>query len=730
MKLKRVFAGALALCLCASLWVGGIPARATGITAPAFVDIPDSAQAESAELLRLLGVVAGDGAGHFTPGHELTRAEFCTMAIGVRKETDKADAMKNYTIFNDVKGDHWARGFINYAARITVGDSGERLVGGVGNANFAPDRSIEFAEAVTMVVRLLGYSQKDVPSGSNWYTGYMTVAQAAGLLEGLDLAPEAYLTRGQAAILFRNLLFADMKDGNTTFFAGLGGSEVKDVILLSTNATAADGTKGCLEVTSEGGSTTYKTDHAAFDASLQGAKVNLMLDGDKKVVTVRTVDTVSRRVVTLGAHEATYITTAAGERITIPSTVDFYRGNEKTSYDKVYMDLKAGGQLSLVYDRTGKLEYVYLSAGNSATYDVATRLVAIYEDASPSPRTPLTVQVLGATLTVLESAVEEVAAFTPGDRVTFLLTADGKVAGATKPDNNAKSTLVGVVQEGSTAAQATVKPVMALKDATGADVTFSGSAGSSVEKMGGELVILSSSKAKTLTLTRVSDSGIRGVLNVRNRTLGGEALADRVYLFERTAGGAPKEIKWEQITVNTVPSAKISYAGTDESGKVNVLVLNDVTGDGYAYGYLSPWDDTHTLDPLNPGDEPSSYTLHYILLNGNKSDPIKVRSNSGLKFNTPGGIAKDVNGWGGYVTLTEIKRVPRSSFDTEAMTVTISGVTYPIAGNVVCYNKASGNWLGTGAEGLASARAYGESLSVYYDKSPAEGGKIRMVVVG
>lgn len=727
MKLKRIFAGALALCLCASLWVGVTPAHAAGITAPAFVDITDSDQAESAELLRLLGVVAGDGAGHFSPNDLLTRAQFCAMAIGVRKETDKAEGLMNYTIFNDVKGDHWARGYINYAARITVGDSGERLVGGVGNANFAPDRSIEFAEAVTMVVRLLGYSQKDVPSGSNWYSGYMSVAQTAGLLEGLDLAPEAYLTRGQAAVLFRNLLFADMKDGGSSFFAGLGGTEVKNVVLLSTNATAPDGTTGCIEVTAESGTTTYKTDHAAFGASLQGAKVSLMLDENQKVVAVRTVDTVTRRVVTLSAHEATYITTAAGERITIPSTATFYRGGEKTSYDKVYMDLKAGGQLSLVYDRTGKLEYAYLWAGADTTYDIATRLTAIYEDASPSPRTPLTVRVLKTNFTVLESAVEELAALQPGDRITLMLTADGKVAGAQKAGSTA-STLVGVVETGS-ADSATVKPVLGLKDASGADITFSGSVNSSAEKLEGELVILSSSRANTLTLTRVSDSGVRGVLNVQNRTLGGEALADRVYLYERTAGGRPVSIDWKQITVPTVPASKISYAGTDESGKVNVLVLNDVTGDGYSYGYLSPRTEEIPVEGSG-GLPPSSYNAYYIDLTAGGKTEFRVRTNSGLRSSTPGGIAKDVNGWGSYVTLTEIKRVPRSSFNTDTMTVTISGVTYPISNDVVCFNKATGLSFGSGAEGLAAARAYGESLSVYYDKSPAEGGKIRMVVVG
>ena len=41
-----------------------------------------------------------------------------------------------------------------------------------------------------MAMRLLGYAQKDVAAGSNWYDGYVASARTLGLLEGIPLSPE------------------------------------------------------------------------------------------------------------------------------------------------------------------------------------------------------------------------------------------------------------------------------------------------------------------------------------------------------------------------------------------------------------------------------------------------------------------------------------------------------------------------------------------------------------
>ena len=118
MKVKRLIAIVLvAATLCGLM-------TALPVSAAGFTDISDPAVAEAAELLRLLGVVDGTGGTSFTPNGYLTRAQFCKMAIEIRGEGNKAAAQMNRTIFMDVTGTHWARGYVNYASSITVG-SGE-----------------------------------------------------------------------------------------------------------------------------------------------------------------------------------------------------------------------------------------------------------------------------------------------------------------------------------------------------------------------------------------------------------------------------------------------------------------------------------------------------------------------------------------------------------------------------------------------------------------------------
>lgn len=726
MKLKKFLASAL----CAAMLTAALPVLPAAAANQPFPDIADPVVAEAAEFLRLLGILNGFEDGTYQPDAPLTRAQFCRLAVDLRGEGAQAGAYERYTYFTDVKGDHWARGYINYASRIVIGE-GERLVMGVGDGSFQPERAITQAEAVTMTLRLLGYAQKDVGSaGEHWYDGYMTTAKALGLLEDIAVNGDKNLDRGSAALLFRNLLYAAPKAGGDTFFATLGGKITQEVILLSVDAVTQDGTPGAVMFRAGKEVDTCKTDHAPFDTALLGRRVTLIQDKDGKILDMKPSTLGTVRTVTLAAHEAAYITTADGERISMESATTIYQGEDEIKYGDVYMDLKAGSTLTFSYNVAGKLEYVYMpGAAKDSVQEAVTRVACIYEDASPSPRSPLTVTVLGGTeLTVLPQATEELAAFKPGDSVVLLLTAEGKVAGAVKPDKNTRSTLVGVVTAG-TAETATVETVTA--NAKGEKFTFSGKVSSSAEKLVGELVILSSTRSGYLTLTAVPATPAAGPLNVSQRTLNGVLLSDRVALYERTQGTAPKPITWSQITVASVPASKISYVGTDLAGNIDIIILNDVTGDGYTYGYMrSQESEPIEVPPLGDGVT-TYYTLHYIVVT-NSSGETKVQTLSSTSVRSkPAGMAVGVNGRvSDTVDLPELTNVPRSAFDVQNMTVTVGGVTYPISDKVECFNKTTGKWFGAGAEGLNLARAYAETMTLYYDKAPAQGGKIRLIVVG
>lgn len=795
MKIKRFLAGLLAAALVCGLMVV-VPASAAtgGASTSGFTDITDPAVAEAAEVLRLLGVVNGTGGTAFNPGGTLTRAEFCKMAIEIMGKGEEASAQMNRTIFLDVKGDHWARGYINLAASTRLGATeegggGEMLMVGVGDGTFRPNQTITFAEAVTIMMRILGYTASDVASGSSWYSGYLASAAVIGLTDGVSLAWNSTITRGQTAILFENMLYTNPKGAETPYLTQLGGSITDEAVVISLDATAADGTTGCILTT--GSTDPYKTNHVPFDTALAGSRAKLVLDKNSKVIAIMPSDGGTQRTTSVVSAQATYVTVSGGEKLDVAPTTPVYRESGETTYDKVYLNLKTGSPLVLHYGVTGKLEYLYLPAtqaaeeaavakatgsgnpfaslvGNDtgyqilkngmpatlsdirqydvATYDKATktlyvsdlRLTGVYENAAPSPVTPLSVTMMGATFPVLSSAYHDLTSFKIGDVVTLLLTSDGQVAGAVSPAD-AKSTTVGVVKvEGTTA---TVTPLADIRDASGQPITFTGTttySADSAAKLQGQLVTVSSSKIGTLTISRLSGSGAVGSLDVNARTLGSDKLADNVVLYERVGNGKPEKITFDQLTRATVPASKISYVGKDYAGRINFILFDDVTGDQYTYGFAKKGEVTGSSGGMNYSNASVSVEI------GKDTYSDEFITGAAITEKLPIGITAsldkigDVYKLAGWVELNAVENVPRSAFDMKEDldsdseskapigTVTTNNMVLPVAGNVICYNKVTKQWFGS----LDEARAYADTLTIYYDRAPQEGGKVRLVVVG
>ena len=793
MKIKRFLAGLLAAALVCGLMVVVPASAATGGTSTSgFTDITDPAVAEAAEVLRLLGVVNGTGGTSFNPGGTLTRAEFCKMAIEIMGKGEEASAQMNRTIFLDVKGDHWARGYINLAASTRLGATeegggGEMLMVGVGDGTFRPNQTITFAEAVTIMMRILGYTASDVASGSSWYSGYLSSAAVIGLTDGVSLTWNSTITRGQTAILFENMLYTNPKGSETPYLTQLGGSITDEAVIISLDATAADGTASCILTT--GSADPYKTNHVPFDSALAGARAKLVLDKNSKVIAIMPSEGGTQRATSVVSAEINSVTVSGGEKLDVPPTTTVYRESGETTYKDIYLNLKTGSPLVLHYGVTGKLEYLYLPSNLAAEeaavakgtvsgnpfaslvgndtgyqiiknglpatlsdirqYDVATydkasktlyvsdlRLTGVYENVSPSPATPLSVTMMGATFPVLSSAYTDLSSFKIGDVITLLLTSDGQVAGAVSP-SVAKSTTVGVVEMKGT--NATVTPLADIRDADGKKVVFSGATAYSEEsaaQMQGQLVTVSSTKLGMLSLSRLSGSGASGALDMSTRTLGSDKLADNVVLYERVGKGAPVEISFDQLTRTTVPADKITYVGKDYAGRVNFIVFDDVTGDQYTYGFAKKGTVTGSSSSMSYSNTCVSVEI------GNDTYSDQLITGAAITENMPIGITASLDEIDGFhklsnwVTLKAVENVPRSAFEMNEYinpegkapigTVTTRDMVLPIAGNVICYNKTTKSWFTS----LDEARAYSDTLTIYYDRAPQEGGKVRLVVVG
>lgn len=787
MKIKRVLSAFLAAALLGGLLTA--PVSAAGV----FTDIGDPAQAEAAEILRVLGVVDGTGSGRFDPHSVLTRAAFCKMAVEMMGDGDKVAAQANRTIFRDVPPTHWANGYINVAA--SPSGSGETasagIVRGDGSGNFNPNTPITFAQAVTMLMRILGYSDADVGMGVTWYSGYLSTAASIELTDGVQVAPEGSLTRGQAALLFENLLYTDKKGTDTPFLTTLGGTITSEKLIVDVGATAPDGSTGAVKT---GDGQVYRTDRAPFSDTVEGRQAKLVLDKDDHLVALRLSDKGTRRTVALSTAKYDSMTISGGESIKVDPDTTVWKDGKQSAWSASYQSLRAGAQLLLQYSAAGELEYVFLreltsdessttvlktdSYGNTnykiykngvaATsadlrrYDVITtdkdagvlyvsdlRLTGVYENASPGPDTPAYITVMGHRFPVLSSAYEDLRAFDLGDQITILLSYDGRVAGAVTT-SAARSTTVGVVTkiEGGTA---TVEPLADLRDATGAKITLSGEtsySGTSATQMVGQLVTVSASARGRLSLSKVSGSGATGALDLKAGKVGRLTLADNVTFYERVGNGTAVAIEADQITRASVPASQIVYVHSNYAGKADIILLDDATGDGYEYGIAK-------VIPGGVYESDSSGSGSVEMRPGDKTSPdrITVRNadnpNGGAGYATTGtfrngsaiGIAPALTtatdgsaNLGASVELKSMK-VSSTAFDTEAEVLSTTDTVFPISKFVQCYNRAANEWFtiptgGDAMDAVDAARAFADTLTVYYDKDPDQGGKIRLIIAG
>ena len=87
---------------------------------PAHAAFPDISNAEvrtAAETLSVLGIVTGFEDGTFRPNAVLTRGQFAKMAIICLDAEERAALYQSYTVFPDVLSGHWAAGYVNAAVK-------------------------------------------------------------------------------------------------------------------------------------------------------------------------------------------------------------------------------------------------------------------------------------------------------------------------------------------------------------------------------------------------------------------------------------------------------------------------------------------------------------------------------------------------------------------------------------------------------------------------------------
>ena len=168
-------------------------------------DIADTKYAEAAELLGALGIMVGDAEdGAFRPDDPILRSEMAKVAVYSIGLEDVVKSSNGTTNFPDVPSDHWATGAINVADQqgMVIGDT---------EGTFRPDDYVTFEEAVTIIVRALGYEPAAADKGG-YPTGYMFIASSNQLLRGIEAVASEPAKRGDVAQLVFNAMTVNLME--------------------------------------------------------------------------------------------------------------------------------------------------------------------------------------------------------------------------------------------------------------------------------------------------------------------------------------------------------------------------------------------------------------------------------------------------------------------------------------------------------------------------------------
>jgi len=215
--------------------------------------IPTLTRDAAIELLRTYEIVQGDQSGNLNLDRVISRAELAKIAVVAYGKGELAPALAASVRFTEDSIGHWGAGYIELAARL-------ELIKGRTNKRFDPDASVTHAEALAIVLRMIGKE----PAGTWDPVRIMQTAADLGIGPKIGLDALANLPAQRGTVfesLARAIATVPMANGQTAAQTYL--DSIPPVLTLSSAPSA----------TTEDSITISGTVQGANSVSVNGASV-------------------------------------------------------------------------------------------------------------------------------------------------------------------------------------------------------------------------------------------------------------------------------------------------------------------------------------------------------------------------------------------------------------------------------------------------------------------------
>ncbi len=603
-------------------------------SAMAYTDIQESDYCyEAAVRLGDLGIISGYDDGSFHPNDTITRAEYARIIVSAMdKETD-AKSTGMISSFMDVPDGLWSAPYINYV-------SSQNIVAGYSDGSFQPDKTISFAESLTILLRVLGYTEASV--GYFWPNNYVDAANSLGISSDMSYGVNQPITRGDAVMMIDHALFADLcGEKDKTLLENNGYTILEDMIVLeygtqnSKNEVRFSDSKTYTSKMSNAVTVGQFFDYAVLDKN--GYLVAVKTDGGTSMAEQTAV-----YVTSVTDNTISYISNGVTGSIRLDNNYNFYLNGAKTTFSTVKSSIRAGTDITFYShdnenfaiigddddvapviakrnytDSDTNLEGITINhtgltvyrAGKSASlsdiqindvvyYNTKTnvmdvynkKVTGIYYDAQPSKAYVQTVTVGGNSYTIgYEAAANSLNAsagsFQIGERVTLLLGKDDKAVFAIELSETTVDDYCVVLSTGTQLASTGANEGSSEQYA---DVFMSdGSTARLVTDKDyntciGYLARISYENG-TAKLTRQSTTATGyGALDKTNRTLNGRTILKDARIIQRTAVESEEYAECEMLDLDTMTATAITseqllnIVSVNSFGDISLLYVTNV----------------------------------------------------------------------------------------------------------------------------------------------------------
>ncbi len=722
---------------------------------------------EVLSLLDELNIMTGDPDGDLRLNDYVTRAEFTKMAVASSDYRNSVASNLSISPFYDVPYTSWAAPYVRTGVT-------NALVSGYPDASFRPDDYVTFEEAITIMLRVLGYSDSDF--GIAWPGGQIGMAGNLDMTDNLsDTEIGAKMTRKDVATLVYNTLRTKKKDAQSELVSIFDVTFAEDVTLISTaredSAISGD------EVFTDSG--TYKI-RSDFNYDYVGMKGDIALKDNKTVIGFfpKADDETEEKYVvysTLGDDIIVY-QNGSMSILDIPSSAVAYSGTQKTTFSAIISGIEMGdiinvkrtnGDIDYVLYKKGDMQGPYTVAQNGSVpsapdinsgtlimrggsavsltdikqYDIlyyvpeldmafvyTNKITGVYENAIPNKDNPTEVTVSGVTYTVEgANAFKELSSagsLSFGETVTLLL---GKTNGVADVVTSAatNSEIIGYAFETGSKTY-TSDTLLNYSDYY---IKVASTDGESYEYICDRdysdyknSVVLVSINDGIAKVSRVSGSAsIGGYFRWDTKKLGSDYLSDDVEILD--VGTTDKDqpslytkiypVRLDDVNISM---GKVLYCHKNLSGKIDKLILNDVTGDSYTFGIVT------SVQNISVGMSVSgSYTY---LVNGT----IYSYNSASTIFSVSSGCGIRLSSANNPSIMSSLNKINGTVLLTSTSSLTSDGKTYAISPNVQVYEKeysSSTLYRLKPISDIVGSEDY--TLTAYYDKLPSSGGLIRVI---